>query len=362
MKIELHEIKISEVFDGYEDNDEDGVVAYGGKLNVRPPYQREFIYKDRQRDEVIRTVKKNFPLNVMYWIKSENGYELMDGQQRTLSICQYLHEDFQVDFQLFSGLFEEERQQILNYKLNIYICEGTDKERIDWFQVINTFGEKLNNQEILNAIYAGTFITDAKKYFSKNNCPAYKTAKDYMGGSPIRQNYLESVLSWIAESKSSKIENYMAEHKRDSDAHEMWLYFQSVINWVKAIFPAYRKEMKGLAWGIFYNHHKDEKFNPSELEEKIKKLMADDDVTKKSGIYEYLLDGQEKHLSIRAFTDTQKRTQYAKQEGICARCGKHFSFEDMEGDHIIAWSKGGKTLPENLQMLCKTCNGTKSKN
>ena len=142
----------------------------------------------------------------------------------------------------------------------------------------------------------------------------------------------------------------------------MWLYFQNVISWVKVIFPAYRKEMKGLSWGIFYNHYKDEKFNPSELEAKVSKLMADDDVTKKSGIYEYLLDGQEKHLSIRAFTETQKRTQYEKQKGICAHCGKHFDFNEMEGDHITAWSKGGHTLAENLQMLCKTCNRIKSKN
>lgn len=152
----------------------------------------------------------------------------------------------------------------------------------------------------------------------------------------------------------------MARHQHDPDAQEMWLYFQSVINWVKEIFPTYRKEMKGLQWGIYYNHHKDKKLNPAELEEKISTLMADDDVTKKSGIYEFLLDGKEKHLSIRAFTDTQKRTQYEKQKGICPKCGEHFEFDEMEGDHIIAWSKGGHTTPDNLQMLCKSCNAEKS--
>ncbi|MBR2208934.1 MAG: HNH endonuclease [Synergistaceae bacterium] len=224
------------------------------------------------------------------------------------------------------------------------------------------YGEKLNDQEILNAIYSETFITDVKRYFRKNNCPACKIAKDYMSGSPIRQDYLESVLSWIPKGKSSKIESYMTEHKHDSDAHEVWFYFQTVINWVKAIFPIYRKEMKGLSWGIFYNHYKDEKFNPSELALRVSELMADDDVTKKSGIYEYLLCGQEKHLSLLAFTETQKRIQYEKQEGICRACGRHFVFSEMEGDHIIARSKGGHTLADNFQILCKSCNRIKSQN
>ena len=363
MKIELHEIKISEVFNGYEDRDENGVVAYGGKLNVRPAYQREFIYKAKQRDDVIRSVRQGFPLNVMYWAKSENGYEMMDGQQRTISICQFLSGDFTVDFKFFNTLTKEEKAQILNYKLHVYVCEGNDREKLDWFRIINIAGEKLTAQEMRNAIYTGTWLSEAKKYFSKHGCPAYGLGANYINGSPIRQDYLETVISWIAERDGVKdIEEYMARHQHDSNANELWQYFQDVINWVKENFTNYRKEMKGLDWGIFYNHHKDEKFNPSELEEKIKNLMVDDDVTKKSGIYEYLLDGQEKHLSIRAFTDTQKRTQYEKQKGICPKCGKHFSFSDMEGDHITPWSKSGKTLPENLQMLCKNCNRKKSGN
>ncbi|MBR2207361.1 MAG: DUF262 domain-containing protein [Synergistaceae bacterium] len=361
MKIELHEIKISEVFNGYEDNDENGVVAYGGKLNVRPAYQREFIYKDKQRADVIRSVRSGFPLNSIYWAKSEDGYEMMDGQQRTISICQFLSGDFSVDYMIFDNFTKEEKEQFLNYKINVYICDGTDREKLDWFRIINIAGEKLTAQEMRNAIYTGTWLADAKKFFSKRSCRADTIAHNYMNGSPIRQDYLETVISWIAERDGVKdIEEYMARHQHDSNANELWQYFQDVIKWTKENFTNYRKEMKGLSWGIFYDHHKDEKFNPSELEEKIKKLMADDDVTKKSGIYEYLLDGQEKHLSIRTFTDTQKRTQYEKQKGICPKCGKHYSFSDMEGDHITPWSKGGKTLPENLQMLCKNCNRKKS--
>ena len=363
MNIELHEIKISEVFDGYTDKGEDGVVAYGGRLDVRPAFQREFIYKDKQRDDVIRSVRKGFPLNSMYWIKADDGnFEMMDGQQRTLSICQYLSGSFSVDKRNFFNLLADEKKQILNYKLMIYICDGTEQEKIDWFKIVNIAGEELTPQEILNSVLRGSWVYDAKKYFSKQNCAAYTMAKEYMAGAANRQEYLETAISWIAERDGmNDVETYMALHQKDPDAHEIWLYFQNVINWVKAIFPRYRREMKGLPWGIFYNRYKDGKFNPTELESKIKKLMADDDVTKKSGIYEYLLDGQEKHLSIRKFTDTQKRTQYEKQNGICPKCGEHFEFEEMEGDHIIPWCEGGHTLADNIQMLCKSCNRKKSK-
>lgn len=361
MKIELHAIPIKDVFNGYVDNEDEGVKGYGGKLNIRPAFQREFVYNEKQRNEVINTVRKDFPLNVMYWVISEDGYELMDGQQRTLSICQYLNGDFSVDYQYFHNLTKDEQEQILNYKLMIYICEGTDKEKLDWFKIINIAGEKLTDQEMRNAIYTGTWLADLKKYFSKRDCPAYSVASDYMSGTPIRQEYLQTVLSWCADrDKFGSIEEYMAIHQHDVDSHNEWLYFKNVIDWVQILFPKYRKEMKGIQWGLYYNKFHNDTFTPSILEEQVTKLMADDDVTKKPGIYEYLLDGQEKHLSIRGFTKTQMRTQYEKQKGICPICGKHFELEEMEGDHITPWSKGGHTLPDNLQMLCKNCNLTKS--
>ena len=203
MKIKLHEIPVRDVVAGYVDSAENGVVGYGGKLNIRPAFQREFIYKDKQRDEVVRTIRKNFPLNVMYWVKSDNGnYELLDGQQRTISICQYVNGDFSIDHRAFHNLTDTERKEILEYPLMIYICEGTDKEKLDWFKIINIAGEQLTAQELRNAIYTGEWLTEAKKYFSKSQCPAYQIAGDYLSGSAIRQNYLETGLLPVMVSKS----------------------------------------------------------------------------------------------------------------------------------------------------------------
>lgn len=361
MKIELKEITIADVVKGYKNNMEEGVVGYGGALNIRPKYQREFVYKEKQRDAVIETVRKNFPLNVMYWVKNEDGtYEVLDGQQRTISICDYIEGDFALNYQYFHNLTKDEQQQILDYKLMVYFCEGSDKEKLDWFKTINIAGEKLTDQELRNAIYTGSWLSDAKRYFSKTGCVAYGIASDYMNGSPIRQEYLETVIEWISE---GNIEQYMAQHQHEPNANELWLYFQSVISWVKAVFPKYRKEMKGLEWGALYNEFKDGKFDSQKLEEQVTALMQDEDVSKKSGIYQYLLTGNEKYLNIRAFTDKQKREAYERQKGICPKCtspDNHYKLEEMEADHITPWHEGGKTEPSNCQMLCKTHNRMKS--
>lgn len=358
MKIELKEISLKEVSEGYVNDDEEGVVGFKGKLNIRPKYQREFVYKDKQRDAVIETIRKNFPLNVMYWVKNEDGtFEVMDGQQRTISFCEYVAGKFSLNFQYFHNLEEDEKKQILNYKLMVYFCEGTDKEKLDWFKTINIAGEKLYDQELRNAIYTGTWLSDAKRHFSKSNCPAYNMASDYMKGSSIRQDYLETAISWIS---NGEIEKYMAKNQHKPNANELWLYFQSVINWIKVVFPKYRKEMKGVDFGILYNEFKNKEFDFKKIEKEITKLMQDEDVTKKSGIYPYVLTRNEKHLNIRAFTDNQKREAYEKQEGICPKCKKHFEIEEMEADHIKPWHEGGKTTAENCQMLCKQDNRIKS--
>lgn len=199
MKIELNEITISEVVNGYTDSAENGVVGYGGLLNIRPAFQREFIYKEKQRDEVLNTVRHNFPLNVMYWVKSaEDKFEMLDGQQRTISICQYVNGDYSINYQYFHNLTEDEQRQILDYKLMIYICDGAEKEKLDWFKIINIAGEQLTMQELRNAIYTGEWLTDAKKYFSKSSCPAYNIASDYMKGTAIRQDYLEAAICWLS--------------------------------------------------------------------------------------------------------------------------------------------------------------------
>lgn len=361
MEIKLEKHKISEIFNGYKNNDENGVVGYGGKLNIRPAFQREFIYKEKERNAVIETVMKGFPLNVMYWCEDDHGnYELLDGQQRTISICQYLNGDFSINSRAFANLTQFERQQIENYELMIYVCKGNDKEKLDWFKIINIAGVKLAEQELRNAIYTGTWLTDVKRYFSKNGCPAYKIGNKYLKGEMIRQDYLETVIKWISSIEKISIEDYMSEHQHDSDGTELWLYFQNVITWVQTIFPKYRKEMKNVEWGLLYNEFGKKRYNPTELEKRIAELMADDDVTSKKGIYEYLLSGREKLLSIRAFTDTQKRTAYENQNGICPICRKSFDLDKMHADHIIPWHAGGKTVPENLQMLCRDCNLKKS--
>lgn len=358
MKIQLNEITIREVSNDYLNNDEEGVVGYGGKLNIRPKYQREFIYKDKQRDAVIDTIKKNFPLNVMYWVKNEDGsFEVLDGQQRTISFCEYIAGNFSFNNLYFHNLTDVEKNQILDYKLMIYFCEGNDKEKLDWFKIINIAGEKLTNQELRNAIYSGTWLIDAKKYFSKSGCPAYSIASDYLSGSAIRQDYLETAIRWIS---GNKIEDYMSEHQHDPNANELWLYFQNVINWVRVVFPSYRKEMKGVEFGPLYNEFKNKKIDAKKIEKEITELMQDEDVTKKSGIYPYVLTREEKYLNIRAFTDKMKREAYERQKGICPKCKEHFEIEEMEADHIKPWHEGGQTTAENCQMLCKQCNRTKS--
>lgn len=358
MKIKLHRIPIKEVAKGYINDDVEGVVGYGGKLDIRPKYQREWIYKDDQRNAVIDTVRKDFPLNVMYWVKNEDGtFEVLDGQQRTISVCEYVEGKFSIDNKYFPNLQDTEKQQILDYELMVYFCEGGDKEKLDWFETINIAGEKLYDQELRNAIYSGTWLSDAKKHFSKPNCAAYNMGKDYLKGTAIRQDYLETTIKWFSD---DKIEGYMAKHQHKPNANELWLYYQSVINWIKATFTEYRREMKGVPFGTLYNEFKGKEIDASKLEKEIAELMKDEDVTKKSGIYEYVLTRNEKSLSIRAFTDNQKREAYERQEGNCVKCKKHFELNQMEADHITPWSKGGKTIPENCQMLCKDDNRTKS--
>jgi len=358
MEIQLNEITIREVSNGYLNNDEEGVVGYGGKLNIRPKYQREFVYKDKQRDAVIDTIKKNFPLNVIYWVKNEDGsFEVLDGQQRTISFCEYIVGSFSLNNLYFHNLTDVEKNQILDYKLMIYFCEGNDKEKLDWFRIINIAGEKLTDQELRNAIYSGTWLIDAKKYFSKSGCPVHSIASDYLSGSAIRQDYLETAIRWIS---GDKIEDYMSKHQHEPNANELWLYFQNVINWVKVVFPSYRKEMKGVEFGPLYNEFKNKKIDSKKIEKEITELMQDEDVTKKSGIYPYVLTRGEKYLNIRTFTDKMKREAYERQKGICPKCKEHFETEEMEADHIKPWHEGGKTITENCQMLCKQDNRTKS--
>lgn len=305
MEVKLKEITVRDLVKDYKNDPNGGVTGYGGLLDIRPPYQREFVYNDKQREAVIDTVRKGFPLNVMYWAVRDDGtYEIIDGQQRTISICQYVNGDFSYQGLAFHNLQDDQQEQILSYELTVYECSGTDSEKLEWFKTINIAGVELTDQELRNAVYHGSWVTDAKRYFSKNGCPAYQIGGRYLNGTAIRQDYLETVIKWI---NNNKVEEYMSKNQHKPNANELWLYFQQVIAWVEANFIKYRKEMKGLPWGHLYNEHKDDELDPTDLEAKISKLMEDADVTNKKGIYLYVLKGDEKYLNIRAFDNRMKR-------------------------------------------------------
>lgn len=373
MKIELKKVSVGEVAKNYRDNDEDGVVGYDGKLNIRPKYQREFVYDAKQRDAVLETIRKGFPLNVMYWAVNEDGtYEVLDGQQRTISFCQYAAGNFSINVDghpmAIHNLTQPQKDRILNYELMVYVCEGNDQDKLDWFKTINIAGAELTAQELRNAVYTGPWLTHAKSIFSKTAGAAYGLSSKYVTGTPIRQELLEKAIKWKS---GNKIEQYMSDHQHDQNANELWTYFQNVIWWVQQTFTIYRKEMKAVEWGPLYDRSKDRKFDTAELERQTATLMQDPDVTKRSGIYTYLITGEERHLSIRAFDDREKRAAYERQHRKCAN-GTHcrtsgnddgqrvFDIGEMQGDHITPWSKGGKTIDENCQMLCIPCNRDKS--
>lgn len=375
MQITETKVKVSDLCENYSDNGDSGVFGFDGKLTIRPAFQREFVYKDKQRDAVIETVRKGYPLNVMYWSKvADDAYEVLDGQQRTISLGQYLNGDFAIKIngndKFFHNLTDTEKQQIRDYELTIYICEGTEEEKLEWFKIINIAGETLTPQELLNATYTGAWLSDAKSYFSKRNCVAGAMGDGYIKGNPIRQDYLEKVLSWIADRDNLESgQMYMAIHQHDVDANDLWLYYQSVINWAKMMFPTKRKGVTDSQdWGLLYNKYHNKQYNTNILEADIQKLLMDDDVTKNAGIVPYVLSDRtkydEKYLSIRAFTDAQKRRAYEKQGHKCPFCVKNgidteYAYEDMQGDHIIPWSQGGRTVDDNLQMLCQKCNNDK---
>lgn len=379
MNITKESVTVRELCENYRDDNDGGVYGYdNGKhiLVLRPKYQREYIYSDKKRDAVIDTVMEGFPLGLMYWSKvDDNHFECLDGQQRTISIAQYVNSDFPIKVngndRFFHNLTDEEKENILNYELEIHVCEGTEDEKLKWFKRINIAGETLTNQELLNATYTGPWLADAKNYFSKRNCVAGQMADGYIKGNPIRQDYLEKVLSWIADRDDLESgQMYMAIHQHDADANDLWLYFQTVINWAKMLFPKSRKGMTNVQeWGLLYNKYHNKQYNSNTLETDIQRLLMDDDVTKNAGIIPYILSDRTKHdekyLSIRSFSEAQKRRAYEKQGHKCPCCvkngiDKEYAYNEMQGDHIIPWSQGGRTIDSNLQMLCQKCNNDKS--
>ncbi len=371
MKIEQKQIKVKEVFEGYNDRGDDGVFAFGGRLAIRPPYQREFVYNESQSEAVIHTVLKGFPLNVMYWVKvGDDAFEVLDGQQRTLSIMQFLKHRFSITLNgqkyYWDALPDDKYEAIMNYELMVYICEGSESEKLEWFKVVNIAGEKLTDQELRNSVYTGQWLSDAKRHFSKKGCAAKGLSDRYITGDPNRQELLEKALKGICEYQGIKeITEYMSVHKSDSDADELWQYFQDVIHWAEKIFPKYYTDMKGLDWCHLYNLYNSNYYNSTVMTSEVKRLHEDDEVQKQKGIYEYLLCRDTdpfatRLLNLRTFDKREKMTAYSRQNGICPICQQHFEFSEMEGDHIKPWSKGGLTVQGNCQMLCRDCNSKKT--
>lgn len=370
MTIKQIEVTVGEITRGYMNNDEQGVRGYDGLLDIRPPYQREFIYNEKEQQAEITTVLRGYPLNVMYWVRrsddAECPYEVMDGQQRTLSLCEYVAGKYSYDFKNFFNQPEDVQRRILDYKLTVYVCEGDASEKLEWFKTINIAGKPLNEQEINNAIYAGPFVSDAKHHFSKSNCGAYRLGKDLVNGTPIRQDYLKLALQWMADhetrqGKRQTLLGYMAQHQHDPNANNLWTYFQTVLNWAITNFDMkkFKKIMKGLDWAELYDKFGNEALDTAALGKRISELIRDSEVERKTGIIPYVLTGDEHYLDLRSFPDDIKLAVWEQQNHICKNCGKEFDLEFMEGDHITPWREGGRTVIENCQMLCRECNRRK---
>lgn len=377
---------IGDICKGFQYNEYEGKGLYGlsGKLTIQPEFQRHYLYAEnggKKEADVIQSVRNGYPLGLIYFSKiNEDRYEVLDGQQRITSLGRFITEKFAwIDDEgrpwYFSSLNPEEQKNFLNTRLLIYICEGTEKEIKDWFRTINIVGIPLNEQEILNAIYSGPFVTKAKEEFSNSNNINISKWSWFIPGTAKRQNYLEAALDWVSK---GNIEKYMAAHRYDSDITELKTYFTSVIDWITSVFEfTPEKEMCGLKWGELYERFHKTAYDPSVVAEKVKELYENFYVKDKKGIFEYILDGCQntKLLNVRVFDEPTKKTVYAQQtsaakakgESNCPLCAighdanhtKIWDLKDMDADHVTAWSKGGSTDISNCQMLCKTHNRAK---
>ena len=376
------DITINDICKGFTYNELEGKGLYGlsGKLTIQPEYQRNYIYADGIRDvAVIESILKGYPLGILYFVKTgEDTFEVLDGQQRITSFGRYVIGKFAVKIDgmenYFSGLNEDLQQKILNTKLLIYECEGTETEIKEWFKTINIAGIPLNEQELLNAIYSGKFVTEAKREFSNSQNSNVQKWKAYVKGDVKRQDFLSCALDWVSKGKKEK---YMSEHRNSDNINELKTYFTTVIDWISGVFKSVEKEMCGLKWGELYEKYGKNPYNPDEIDKKLKELYADGSVKKRSGIFEYILGGcvDTKLLEIRVFEDRDKRIVYENQTKLanenqlsnCPLCAisdnanktRIWKLSEMDADHVTAWSKGGATDISNCQMLCITHNRAK---
>ncbi len=385
MKTDLHEYPVKDVMQGFVYNEAQGKGLFGlsGRLTIQPEYQRNYIYNDGKRDvAVIDSLLKGYPLGLIYFVKDGQELEVLDGQQRITSVGRFVTGKFAIKVsgteQTFSSLPKESQDKIQDSIFLVYECEGTEKEIKEWFQTINIQGIPLTKQELLNSIYSGPFVTAAKKEYSNSNNALMQKWQSYIKGDPKRQGILAVALEWLAASKPTTVDAYMAAHRHDTDIAELRLYFTSVIDWIGSVFiRSPDKEMQGLEWGRLYETYHGQSYNATSMDDDVEALRADEAVTNGKGIYEYLLGGktQTKLLEIRIFDDKMKRVAHTKQTTKATAAGKSncpmcaaggdsnkariYTMKEMDADHVTAWSKGGQTDMKNLTMLCRPHNQSK---
>lgn len=377
------DITIADICKGFVYNELEGKGLYGlsGKLTIQPEYQRNYIYADGKKDvAVIESILKGYPLGLLYFVEtSESKYEVLDGQQRITSFGRFVTNKFAIKDtngmqQYFPGLNKEQQQLILNTRLTIYICKGDEQEIKEWFRTINIAGVPLVQQELLNAIYSGPFVTAAKAEFSNSRNPLVQKWSAFIRGDVKRQAYLEAALSWVSR---DDIETYMSRHRNDDNINELRTYFTSVIDWADSVFQDIRPEMCGLEWGRLYEEYHNIPYDPEDVSKRVRALYGDEYVTNRKGIFEYILGGEQdkRLLNIRIFDDRTKRKVYelqtkkAESEHIsnCPFCAQMdganrtriYRLSEMDADHVTAWSRGGSTDESNCMMLCKAHNRSK---
>ena len=377
------DITVKDICDGFVYNELEGKGLFGlsGKLTIQPEYQRNYIYADGKRDvAVIDSILRGYPLGLIYFnTVSEDSFEVLDGQQRITSIGRFITNKFAIKDehgmeQYFSGIASDKQELILQTKLLIYECEGTESEIKEWFKTINIAGVPLNNQELLNAVYSGPFVTLGKGEFSNSQNANIQKWSAYISGSANRQEFLECAFDWVSE---GKIGDYMSKHRYDTNIIQLQLKFNSVIDWVSTVFTDVESEMRGLEWGRLYRTYHNNPYNPQKVSEEVKKLYGDPYVKNRRGIFEFILGGMTdtKLIEVRIFDDATKKSVYTVQTGVaetnghsnCPLCAigtdsnksRIWKIAEMDADHVTAWSKGGATSVDNCQMLCKTHNRAK---
>ena len=377
------DITVKDICEGFIYNELEGKGLFGlsGKLTIQPEYQRNYIYADGKRDvAVIESILKGYPLGLIYFVKvSDNKFEILDGQQRVTSFGRYVTNKFAVKDengmeQYFSGIAADKQARILETKLTIYECEGEESEIKQWFRTINIAGVPLNNQELLNAIFSGPFVTLGKEEFSNSQNANIQKWSAYVSGSANRQEFLECALDWVSK---DNIDDYMSRHRFNTNITELKTYFNSVIEWVSGVFKDVESEMRGLEWGRLYEVYHKKAYDPAKVSEEVQMLYGDPYIKNRKGIFEYILGGSvdTKLLEVRVFDEATKKAVYAAQtakaetkgESNCPLCAlghdankvKFWKLVEMDADHVAAWSKGGATHAKNCQMLCKTHNRAK---